>query len=557
MPTAESTSRADATFGTASAPTPRELPPLPAGWRSLASAFVASARRRPRAPALVDSTGESIDYGEALLRSFALARVLDRLLGVAEYVGVMVPPTVNGALANIALAHLGRRAVNLNYTASKPVVDSALAQCAARKVITSRRVIDKFKIEPAGDLIFLEDLRKQVTKRDGAIALASARYLPRAALGLVFPGLRGDRLAEPATVIFTSGSTGDPKGVVLTHRNVLSNIHQFNIQVGLGPDEVVVGVLPFFHSFGFTVTLWGVLALGFRGVYHYSPLDARIVGNLCQEHRGTILLGTPTFFRGYAQRCDAVQFATLRLPILGAEKLKPEAAAAIRESLHVEPLEGYGCSETAPVVAVNTLTPKQTPDGRTVAGNRPGTVGMPLPGTSIKTVDPESGADLPAGAEGIVHVKGPQVMAGYLNRPEATAAVVRDGWYATGDLGLVDADGFLIIKDRLSRFSKIGGEMVPHLAIESELARITGRDETALAVTSMPDPKRGERLVVLYTDLGIDPDEAVRRLAKGPLPRLWQPSADAFVAVEAIPVLGSGKVDLRGLRTLAASRLGG
>jgi acyl-[acyl-carrier-protein]-phospholipid O-acyltransferase/long-chain-fatty-acid--[acyl-carrier-protein] ligase len=261
--------------------------------------------------------------------------------------------------------------------------------------------------------------------------------------------------------------------------------------------------------------------------------------------------------RGYVQRCDKEQFQTVRLPVLGAEKLKPELAKDAKDILGIDVLEGYGCTETGPVVAVNLPCDKTTPDGRTVSARRPGTVGMLLPRTAVKTVDPDTGADLPRGADGLVHVKGPQVMAGYLNRPDATAAVIKDGWYNTGDLGHMDEDGFLTVSDRLSRFSKIGGEMVPHLRVEAAISEAAGTTDHVVAVTSLPDAKRGERLVAVYTDLGAEPAEIHRRLSAGVLPKLWVPAVDDFVKVDTLPVLGSGKLDLRQLRQIARERRGG
>jgi len=537
----------------------RPLAPLPKGWTSLGRAFVTSARARPSAPCLADSTGTKLAYGETFLRASALARVLGRIVGTGRYVGVMVPPTVHGAVANLALTLLGKIPVNLNYTASQGIVDSSIDQCGITHVLTSGRVLDKFKIRPKGELVLLEDIPKKVTILDKAFAAFVAKVVPSAALGACLPGLRTQSLDDPATVIFTSGSTGDPKGVVLSHGNVLSNVLQFKQQVELGPDEVILGVLPFFHSFGFTVTIWGVYCLGFKGVYHFSPLDARVIGGLCDEHKATIVLCTPTFFQGYLKRCDRSQFASMRLPILGAEKLKPEVAEQIRSTLGIEPMEGYGCTELSPVVAVNTPNEQPTADGRIVPGNRPGTVGMPVPGTAIKTVDPETGEDLPRGSVGLIHVKGPQVMLGYLNKPEATAKVVKDGWYSTGDLGVVDSDGFLMITGRLSRFSKIGGEMVPHEGVESALVDAAGLKDLeapAVGVTAIPDPKRHERLIVIHTAALKSPGDVCKALAAGPLPKLWLPSPEDFVLVDALPVLGTGKLDLRGLRTIAEDRFG-
>ena len=529
----------------------RDLPPLPKTWHSLQSGFVHSARAHPSRTALCDSTGASLTYGQTFLRALALGRVLARTWGEARHVGLMVPPVVPAAVANVAVSLWGKIPVNLNYSASQQVVDSSIEQCGITHVVTSAKVLDKFKIVPKGTLILLEDVPKSVTLVDKLWAAVVSRLVPIGALGALLPGLRGDRLDTEATVIFTSGSTGDPKGVVLSHRNVLSNVFQIEQQVEMKPDEVVLGILPFFHAFGFTVTIWTALALGKKVVYHFNPLDARTIGKLCQEHKVSLLIGTPSFMRYYLKSCEPRQFATLTHLILGAEKLKPEFADEIRRVLGIDPLEGYGCTELSPVVAVNVPKEVQLGDGRKVHGNRLGTVGLPLPGTSIKTMDPESGEDLPPGAEGIVAVKGPQVMVGYLNRPEATAKVLRDGWYATGDIGLVDPDGFLRITDRLSRFSKIAGEMVPHITLESSLMEITGVDEHHVAVTGVPDAKHGEKLCVIYTDMGLSPAEVHQRLMAGRLPRLWIPSVRDFIRVDQIPITATGKIDLKTIRDVA------
>lgn len=533
------------------------LPPLPPHWRSLARVFVHVARGGWKRRALSDSTGADLTYGQTLIRSLVLGRVLARLLGPERYVGLFMPPLVPPAVANITLALWGKVPVNLNYTASQELVDSSIEQCGITHVLTSAKVLERFKITPRGKLILLEDIPRQVRLTDKLWALAVARLVPIAALGTFLPGLRADALDDTATVIFTSGSTGDPKGVVLSNRNVLSNIWQIDRHINILPDESILGILPFFHSFGFTVTLWTVLCLGKRVVYHFNPLDAKIIGKLCKSHGVTMITATPTFMRTYVQRCDPSEFATLVHLLLGAEKLKPEFAQLIRDKLNIEPIEGYGCTELSPVVAVNVPHDKVLHDGRTVYGNRLGTVGLPLPGTAIRVVDPETGAESPRGTEGMILVAGPQVMVGYLNRPDATRKVINDGWYTTGDLGYIDPDGFLKITDRLSRFSKIGGEMVPHMLVEAAIQEVTGANEQNVAVTSLPDPHRGERLCVLYTDLGMPPQEVYRRLTAGKLPRLWIPAIDDFTAIDAIPVLGSGKLDLRRLRELAAERLGG
>ena len=531
------------------------MQPMPDHWRSLPRAFVHEARRAPGKVAMVDSTKVALGYGDALLRAVVLGRVLKRELGDEKYVGLLLPPSVPSAVANLALALLGKVAVNLNYTASQALIESSVDQCGIKTVLTSPKLLDKIGFRPKGRLAFLEDLRDKVSAADKVFGAAVAKFVPVAALGAFLPGLKGDALDETATVIFTSGSTGDPKGVVLSHRNVLSNVWQMNQHLRLLPDEVVLGILPFFHSFGYTVTIWTVLCLGKKVAYHVNPLDARIVGDLCERHGVTMIVGTPTFMRTYLKKCEPKQFKTLVHLLLGAEKVKPELSAEVREKLGVDVLEGYGCTELSPVAAVSALHDVTLPDGRTVKGNRPGAVGQALPGTSVRTVDPETEAPLEAGATGVILVKGPQVMTGYLGRPEATAKVLKDGWYSTGDLGHVDGDGFLHITDRLSRFSKIGGEMVPHLGVESAIQEALGTHDPCVAVTSVPDPKRGERLVVLYTgEMASSPSEVVKALQAAECPRLWVPAAEDFVKIDAVPILGTGKVDLRRLKELAAER---
>jgi len=532
----------------------RPLSPLPEEWRSLAHAFVRRARLQPARVAMRDSSGAELTFGQTFLRAVVLSRVFARNLGDEEYVGLMLPPAVPSAVANLALGLLGKIPVNLNFTTNQDIIDSAVKQCGIRRVITSSRVLEKCPLRPNVPLFLLEDVPAQVRPTDKLWAALIAKAAPLATLPKLLPGMEKRNLDSLATVIFTSGSTGEPKGVMLTHRNVLSNIHQIEEQVHLHDNEVILGILPFFHSFGFTVGLWTPLALGKTVVFHPNPLDARTIGKLSQAHRVTMIAGTPSFTRLYLKNCPAEQFKTITHLLLGAEKLKPETYQDIKQALGIEPMEGYGTTELSPVVAVNIPDDMILPGGLKLHGNRPGTVGVPVPGTAIKTVDPDTGEDLPRGAVGVICVKGPQVMLGYLNKPEATAQVLRDGWYSTGDLGYVDPDGFLKITDRLSRFSKIAGEMVPHMGLESAIMAVAGADENQVAVTAVPDPKHGERLCVLHTDLGISPDEVRRRLIAAEVPKLWIPAARDFIQVEEIPITGTGKLDLRTLRELAQNQ---
>jgi acyl-[acyl-carrier-protein]-phospholipid O-acyltransferase/long-chain-fatty-acid--[acyl-carrier-protein] ligase len=532
----------------------RPLPPLPTAWRSLPAAFLSTARANWGKLAILDSLGAKLTYGQTLIRALVLSRLLQRKLGPEPYVGVLVPPGAPGAVTNLALSILGKIPVNLNYSASKTVIDSSIDQCGIRHVVTTPKLLEKIGYHPQGDLIYLEDLAKTVTLIDKVWSAAMARLAPLGMLTAARPGF-GPALDKTATVMFTSGSTGDPKGVVLSHANILSNVHQMNTHIALLPEEVVIGILPYFHTFGYTVTIWTVLLLGKRVVYHHSPLDYRVIPDLIAKHGVTMIPSSPTFMRHYLDRAKPGQLDSLVHILLGSEKVKPALTESIKTLLGKEPMEGYGCTELSPVISVNTITEMTTRDGRTVYGNRLATTGMPLPGTAIRTVDPETGAELPRGTEGLIWVKGPQVMVGYLGRPEATAKVLKDGWYCTGDLGYLDPDGFLKITGRQSRTAKIGGEMVPLDGVEIAVQEAAGVLEQALAVTTIPDAKRGERLVVLFSDADLSPETVCQKLNTGSLPKLWLPAARDFLRVEEVPSLGPGKKDLRRIKEIAAERL--
>jgi acyl-[acyl-carrier-protein]-phospholipid O-acyltransferase/long-chain-fatty-acid--[acyl-carrier-protein] ligase len=349
-----------------------------------------------------------------------------------------------------------------------------------------------------------------------------------------------------ATVIFSSGSTGVPKGVMLTHHNVLSNIDSANALFRLGDDDVVMGVLPFFHSFGYTVTLWLPLVVGFGAAYHPNPTDAKTIGEMAAKFGATLLVSTPTFCAAYVRKCQPEQFARLRLAIVGAERLREPIASAFKQKFGVDLIEGYGCTEMAPVVAVNV------PDAAGT-GTRAGTVGRPLPGISAKIVDPETGDGPLVDKEGLLLVRGPNQMRGYLDEPAMTREALRDGWYVTGDIATLDKDGFIRITDRLSRFSKIAGEMVPHMKIEERLQALLGEPHSCV-VTAIPDAAKGERLVALYTDPDLSAQKIWEQLSSTDLPKLWIPKREDMHVVDAIPSLGTGKVDLRGVRQLAVER---
>jgi len=359
-------------------------------------------------------------------------------------------------------------------------------------------------------------------------------------------------LDDLATVIFSSGSTGDPKGIMLSHYNIGSNIEQLEQIFSLHRADGFVGVLPFFHSFGFTGTLCLPAVLGVRVVYHPNPLEAKAIGPLVNQYALTFLLATPTFLQLYMRGCSPEDFGSLRVVMTAAEKLPERLAAAFEEQFGIRPLEGYGCTECGPAVAVNTHDFRSA--GFRQIGAKHGKIGHPLPGVSVRIVDPQSLAPQPIGQPGLLLVRGPNIMQGYLGCPEKTAEVLQNGWYVTGDIAAIDEDGFLQITDRLSRFSKIGGEMVPHIKIEEKLHELAGLTEQTFVVAGVPDEKKGERLVVLHKLAPEKLQPCLEKLAQCDLPNLWKPRPDQFFHIDALPYLGTGKLDLRKAREIAAAR---
>jgi len=517
--------------------------------RPLQRGFVRAARRHPRRFAMADAQTPAVTFGSALVRTVFLARRLRPVWGGQRMVGLLLPPSVPGALVNYAALLLGKVPVNLNYTVSDTVLASCASQCELQTVITSKAFLEKVKLTVPGRTVFLEDLAAAPTAGEKLVALLMAWLLPAAWLEHALGSDGWKSLDDLATIIFSSGSTGDPKGVMLSHYNVLSNIGQMEQVFSLERDDRFLGALPFFHSFGFTGTLWLPAVLGVGAVYHPNPLDAKSIGQLVCRWRVTFLLATPTFLQFYLRGCQPEQFGSLRVVAVAAEKLPDRLATAFEEHFGIRPFEAYGCTECSPAVAVNTHDYRAA--GFHQVGVKRGRIGHPLPGMGVRIVDPDTGAPMPDGQAGLLLVSGPNVMQGYLGRPEKTAEVLRDGWYTTGDVALLDEDGFLQITDRLSRFSKIGGEMVPHLRVEEKLHELAGGAEQLFAVTSVPDEKKGERLVVLYKLKPEDWAAFEPKLPQLDLPNLWRPRPDQFFPVAALPLLGTGKLDLRKIRELA------
>ena len=522
--------------------------------------FLRNCRKSMSRSKVADSAGQNLSGGQLLLRTLIVKRLLERKVLAADekFVGVLLPPSVGGVLVNAALPLMGRVPVNLNYTASSATINHCIQEAGIKHVLTSRLFVTKMRLQVDSQLVYLEDFKDMPTRLDKLVAGIQAYAVPVAILERMF-GLTKIHADDLLTIIFTSGSTGEPKGVMLTYHNIRSNVDAIEQMFQLKATDVLLGVLPLFHSFGFTGTMWSVLALEPKGVYHFNPLDARVIGTLCAEHKTTIMMATPTFLRGYLKRCEKEQLQTVDLVVMGAEKMPVDLAQAFFDKFGVRPIEGYGTTELSPVAAVNV--PDHRSSSSTQKGTKEGSVGRPLPGSTAKIVDPDTFEELGVDQPGLLLIKGPNVMRGYLNKPQLTASVIRDGWYITGDIAKIDAEGFIIITDRASRFSKIGGEMVPHIKVEEVLQKIaaSGADEEQellVVVTSVPDEKKGERLIVVHRPLSKAVEQVLAELNNSGLPNLWIPSRDSFLEVAEIPHLGTGKVDLKGLKTLALEKFG-
>jgi acyl-[acyl-carrier-protein]-phospholipid O-acyltransferase/long-chain-fatty-acid--[acyl-carrier-protein] ligase len=525
--------------------------------RSLAREAVRALAKHPRHIAVVDRTAErrEVSAGQLVAVAAVLARRI-RATVPEKRVGIVLPPGAGATIANLAVACAGKVPVNLNFTAGRAAVEASLRLGEVGTVISAgamRAKLPNFPF-PERTLDFKEELAAAGGKRAILPWLLAVHLLPNQWVAdLMGLPRRGDQ--EEAALLFTSGSSGEPKGVVLTHRNILSNCAQISSLSILPASATMLGCLPVFHSFGFTVTLWYPLIRGCKVVTVPSPLDTRKIVEAIQQEKATVMVGAPTFIRPFLKKATKEELASLNLVVTGAEKLPMDLYDAFLAQFGIEILQGYGLTETTPAASINQYHPPiTTATAEHQEGKRLGAVGRLLPGSTARITDPDTGEELPFNSTGMLWLKGPHVFSGYLKDPEKTAAALKDRWFITGDLGRIDDDGFLFIEGRLSRFSKIGGEMVPHGTIEQRLVSAFDWDQSegpTAVVTGIPDAAKGEALVLLTTKEVAMADIRARLLEAG-FPNLWVPKL--IVKVDAIPVLGTGKTDLKGCRALAIER---
>ena len=519
--------------------------------RHLAEECVRGLKRKPFGTAVIDGLDHSgLSRSKLLGAAAALSRYLRKEFS-DERIAIVLPASKGSMLANLAVTLANKVPVDLNFTMGRAANESCCRRANLRVAISATQFMDRVKDFPWPEhTLKLDELMPQLKRQIIFWWIISLLAPARLLLRLLQIPKKGGH-AE-AILLFTSGTTGEPKGVVVSHRNVVGNVSQFRQLLDARKTDAILGSLPFFHTFGSTVTLWYPLTEGIRIVTYPNPLEAAKCAALIERYQLTFLLATPTFLRLYLRKAEPEQLRSLRLIIVGAEKLPLDLANHFEERFHKNVFEGYGLTETAPVVSVNLPTPDtKKAVAQIQPSSRLGSVGRLAPGIAAEIREAETDRRLSLFETGMLSLRGPNIFEGYLHDAKRTAEVLRDGWLKTGDIGRFDEDGFLYIEGRLSRFSKIGGEMVPHEAIEQkiiDLLELSGRDERPLAIVGVQDEAKGEALVLLSA-VDIDIAELRKKLQEAGVPNWWIPKPGQ--RVEAIPVLASGKLDLKKCQELA------
>jgi len=530
----------------------KRLPTIPKAW-------IKKAKGVGSKLSVADSTGVELSGDRFITAVLLMRSKFKNLLGASQNVGLIVPTSAGGAIANMGILTLGKTIVNLNYSSGVSSLKYAIENATIKQVITSKQFLTKLKakgfdLEEAlenVELIYLEDLKKEMSKLEQLKMLLIVKLLPTNLLSLCY--IKNVPMSDTAAILFSSGSEGTPKGIQLTHHNMMGEMKQFMQVINPKEDEVFMGTLPIFHSFGLTVTTLSPLIEGIPMICHPDPTDGLAIAKLVSKYKGTFLCATATFYRLYARnrKIHPLMFQSLTMVVAGAEKLPLEIRALFKERFGHEIYEGYGATETSPAASCN-VPDAIVPDTYHIQrGQKIGTIGMALPGTALKIVDPESFEPLSIGEDGMILIGGSQVMQGYLNNQEKTDEVIKeiDGirWYVSGDKGHIDEDGFLTIVDRYSRFAKVGGEMVSLGLIEQEIGKLLN-EESQISVTAIPDAKKGERVVLLLEGTQ-DLDELKEQIKTLDMNPLFVPSG--YFKVNEVPKLGTGKADFKGVKKLA------
>ena len=533
------------------------LPTIPRRW-------LQTAKRMSFRMAATDAIGQPLSHHKFITAVFRFSKLIEAK-SPEQNIGVLVPASVGGAITNMAVLSLGKTVVNLNFTASAESLRGSVISANIKTVYTSKKFLTKLEqrginikeILPDTKLLYLEDFKEEISKVQMVSTLLMVMLLPTTILQwLYIKPVNGE---DTAAILFSSGSEGTPKGIELTHRNLATNARQVADMLNTRETDVVMSTLPTFHAFGLLATTFMPLTEGIPIVCHPDPTDVVVIAKAAARNEATFLFGTSTFLRLYVKnkRVHTLMLRSLRLVIAGAERLNPDIREAFKSKFNIDILEGYGATETSPVAAVNVPDELDTTHWKTQQGNTPGTVGMPLPGTSFRIVDPTSLKELATGEDGLILIGGPQVMKGYLHAPEKTAEVIVEiegqRWYKSGDKGHLDENGFLTIVDRYSRFAKLGGEMVSLTAVEEAIRGAMEEPELELVAVNVPDDKKGEKVILLIAH-EIDAKDLKTTLLDAGVNPLMLPAI--VLNVEEVPKLGSGKTDFSTSKKVVLESLG-
>ena len=530
----------------------KTLEPIPLAW-------IRAAKQTGRSLSIADAgPGTSLTGYKMLTAVLAFSHLINKR-SPEQNLGLLLPTSTAGVLTNMATLLLGKTVVNLNYTANLSALLSAVDKAEIKSIYSSKRFLNKLQQRGINldellakvEVHYLEDMKDEISTFSKVSFMILSALLPAKLLYRLF-GKQRD-IEQPAAILFSSGSEGEPKGVMLSHRNIMANIKQISDVLDTQDDDKVMATLPLFHAFGLTVTGLMPLIEGVPAILHPDPTDTLVIAKAIAKNRTTLFFGTSTFLRLFNrnQRIHPLMLESLRLVVAGAERLNPEVRDAFKLKFNKEIYEGYGATETTPVASVNVPDRIALDDLSTQRGNKPGTVGMPLPGGSFRIVNPETLETCPVDEDGLILFGGTQIMLGYLNKPEKTAEAIIElddrRWYKTGDKGHLDKDGFLIIIDRYSRFAKIGGEMVSLSTVETAIRKLL-TEETEILATAIPNEKKGENIVLLIAGK-IKTEEVKALIDQSELNPLMRPSS--LIAVDEIPKLGSGKSDFSRAKQLA------
>jgi acyl-[acyl-carrier-protein]-phospholipid O-acyltransferase/long-chain-fatty-acid--[acyl-carrier-protein] ligase len=497
--------------------------------------FVKVAKKNGKKLAIIDRSRERrITFSKALIASLMLAKKIKKYKD--GFIGVMIPTSAGAILSVLGTIMAGKVPVMINYsTGAADNCEYAQSKCGFKTILTSRALLEKIGCRLVPGMVFVEDIMEKITTGD-KLGAALKSLLPT---NVLLKRIHGGDVEDNVVILFTSGSEKDPKAVQLTHRNIGSNIKDIFVVLDLKDDDIMLGNLPLFHVFGHTTNFWLPLLRGLATVTYANPLDYRKVVSIIKEEGVTLMLGTPIFFMGYLRKSEPGELKSVRLAVAGADKVPDLLREGYKKKHDFVLYEGYGCTETSPVVSLNMGE-----------NNRPGSIGLPLPNVKVKIANIDSGEEVPRGQEGKILVKGELVMKGYFDDLEETSFRIKDGWYDTGDMGMMDEDGYIWHKGRLKRFVKIGGEMVSLVKVESVLTDLLP-DEADCCVVEVPDFLKGAKIVAAVTQK-VDEKAILKKMAEKLVP-LELPKQ--FVLMEELPKMGSGKIDFRTVTETVKAKL--